>query len=117
VAPSIRIKLALTSPTSGGRSVGIVRSLTQTTELVCLVLSLGGDIIFNIVHGSPVRCTNSPHEEELPFLFVCVYHFLRGTFERDRVESSEEYVLHRSSLDIPVRNFWQQKNFSLSLQE
>jgi hypothetical protein len=25
-------KLALTSPTSGGRSVGIVRSLTQTTE-------------------------------------------------------------------------------------
>jgi hypothetical protein len=31
VAPSIH-KLALTSPTSSGRSVGIVRSLTQTTE-------------------------------------------------------------------------------------
>jgi hypothetical protein len=29
VAPSIRKKLALTSPTSGGRSVGIVRSQTQ----------------------------------------------------------------------------------------
>jgi hypothetical protein len=28
VAPSIRKKLALTSPTSGGRSVGIVRSRT-----------------------------------------------------------------------------------------
>jgi hypothetical protein len=28
-------KLALTSPTSGGRSVGIVRSRTQTTEFVC----------------------------------------------------------------------------------
>jgi hypothetical protein len=28
-------KLALTSPTSGGRLVGIVRSRTQTTELVC----------------------------------------------------------------------------------
>jgi hypothetical protein len=27
VAPSIRKKLAITSPTSGGRSVGIVRSL------------------------------------------------------------------------------------------
>jgi hypothetical protein len=27
-------KLALTSPTSGGRSVGIVRSRTQATELV-----------------------------------------------------------------------------------
>jgi hypothetical protein len=28
-------KLALTSPTSGGHSVGIVRSRTQTTEFVC----------------------------------------------------------------------------------
>jgi hypothetical protein len=27
-------KLAITSPTSGGRSVGIVRSRTQTTELI-----------------------------------------------------------------------------------
>jgi hypothetical protein len=33
VAPSIRKKLALTSPTSGVRSVGIVRSRTQATEL------------------------------------------------------------------------------------
>jgi hypothetical protein len=32
VAPSIRKKLAITSPTSGGRSVGIVRSQTQTME-------------------------------------------------------------------------------------
>jgi hypothetical protein len=33
VAPSIRKMLAITSPTSGGRSVGIVRSRTQTMEL------------------------------------------------------------------------------------
>jgi hypothetical protein len=32
VAPSIRKKLAITSPTSGSRSVGIVRSRTQTKE-------------------------------------------------------------------------------------
>jgi hypothetical protein len=32
VAPSIRKKLTITSPTSGGRSVGIVRSRTQTME-------------------------------------------------------------------------------------
>jgi hypothetical protein len=32
VAPSIRKKLAITSPTSGGRSVGIVRSRTQATK-------------------------------------------------------------------------------------
>jgi hypothetical protein len=28
-------KLALTSPTNGGRSVGIVRSRTQATEFIC----------------------------------------------------------------------------------
>jgi hypothetical protein len=33
VAPSIRKKLAFTSPTSGGRSVGMVRSRTQTMEV------------------------------------------------------------------------------------
>jgi hypothetical protein len=33
-------KLALTSPTSGGRSVGIVLSRTKSTELVSLLLSL-----------------------------------------------------------------------------
>jgi hypothetical protein len=36
VAPSIRKKLALTSSTSGGRSVGIVRSRTHATDLVFL---------------------------------------------------------------------------------
>jgi hypothetical protein len=30
--PSIRKKLALTSPTSGGRSVGVVRLRTKATE-------------------------------------------------------------------------------------
>jgi hypothetical protein len=34
--PSIRKKLALTSPTSGGRLVGIVRSRTKDTELLLL---------------------------------------------------------------------------------
>jgi hypothetical protein len=35
---SIRKRLVLTSPTSGGRSVGIVRSRTQATEFSFLVL-------------------------------------------------------------------------------
>jgi hypothetical protein len=34
VAPSVRKKLAITSPTSGGRSVGIVPSRTQTMEFI-----------------------------------------------------------------------------------
>jgi hypothetical protein len=44
VEPSIRKMLALTSPTSGGLSVGIVRSRTQATEfsfLVCRKQGLG----------------------------------------------------------------------------
>ena len=34
VTPLYPQKLALTSPTGGGRSVGIVRSLTKATELL-----------------------------------------------------------------------------------
>jgi hypothetical protein len=34
-------KLALTSPTSGGRSVCIVRSRTQATELVIYIYRVG----------------------------------------------------------------------------
>jgi hypothetical protein len=37
VAPSIRKTLALTSPTRGGRSVGIVRWRTQAMEFVSLL--------------------------------------------------------------------------------
>jgi hypothetical protein len=38
VAPSIRKKLALTSLTSGGRSVGIVRLRTEATEFLFFYL-------------------------------------------------------------------------------
>jgi hypothetical protein len=48
VAPSIRKKLALTSPTSGGRSVGIVRSRTQAMEFSFPLLS---STIQKIQHG------------------------------------------------------------------
>jgi hypothetical protein len=44
VAPSISKKLAITSPTSGGRSAGVVGSRTQTMEfsfgLACLFIRL-----------------------------------------------------------------------------
>jgi len=35
VTPLYPQKLTLTSPTGGGRSVGIVRSRTKATEFVC----------------------------------------------------------------------------------
>jgi hypothetical protein len=40
VAPSIRKNLVITSPTSGGRSVGIVRSRSQTMEFSLVQFSL-----------------------------------------------------------------------------
>jgi len=39
VTPLYPQKLALTSPTSGGRSVGIVRSRTKATEVFFMVLA------------------------------------------------------------------------------
>jgi hypothetical protein len=41
-------KLALTSPTSGGRSVGIVRSRTQATELVSYINCSVGRIVTRV---------------------------------------------------------------------
>ena len=41
VTPLYPLKLALTSPTGGGRSVGIVRSRTKATEFIfCVLLEL-----------------------------------------------------------------------------
>jgi hypothetical protein len=38
--PSIRKKLSLTSPTSGGRSVGIVRSLTGHGVIIIVLINI-----------------------------------------------------------------------------
>jgi hypothetical protein len=40
VAPSIRKKLALTSLTSGGRSVGIVRLPTEATDFFIIIIAI-----------------------------------------------------------------------------
>jgi hypothetical protein len=40
VTPLYPQKLALTSPTSGGRPVGIVPSLTKPTELLVIITSI-----------------------------------------------------------------------------
>jgi hypothetical protein len=49
-------KLAITSPTSGGRSVGIVRSRTQATEFIIYFLastqsSLGSVLEFSLCYA------------------------------------------------------------------
>jgi hypothetical protein len=44
--------LALTSPTGGGRSVGIVRSRTKATEFVCLFVYIHIETFFIYIHPS-----------------------------------------------------------------
>jgi len=65
VTPLYPQKLALTSPTGGGRSVGIVRSRTKATEFSLYILHLSGKIpkiriaslfvisYFHVIHSSP----------------------------------------------------------------
>jgi hypothetical protein len=51
VAPSIRKKLAITSPTSGGRSIGIVRSRAQTMEFKFIISNIILDVIYFMYFG------------------------------------------------------------------
>jgi hypothetical protein len=67
VAPSIRKKMAVTSPTNGGRSVDIVRSGTQATEFSLEAYSLIG------VHDESVSRksdSNVTAEWLAPLLFI-----------------------------------------------
>jgi hypothetical protein len=53
LAPSIRKKLAVTSPTSGGLSVGVVRSRTQTMGFFnVFFLKKLFTIFFNVEYGA-----------------------------------------------------------------
>ena len=70
VTPLYPQKLALTSPTGGGRSVGIVRSRTKATEFFFI------KFMSNIFHASEVSgliCT--------AYLEGRVYLRFRGNFE------------------------------------
>ena len=51
VTPLYPQKFALTSPTGGGRSVGIVRSRTKATEFTFKVLSLRQDVLRKLCTG------------------------------------------------------------------
>jgi hypothetical protein len=65
-------KLALTSPTSGGLSVGIVRLRTQATEFIFFfsldMLSNFSSYLLSQSHGSPVKSLRPS------FLCLCAWH-------------------------------------------
>jgi hypothetical protein len=63
-----RQKLALTSPTSGGRPVGIVRSRTKATEFVCLFVCF-----VNSVTAAPKR-KEEPCGNTIPSRFYVMFN-------------------------------------------
>jgi hypothetical protein len=65
MAPSIRKKLGIASPTSGSRSVGIVRSRTQTMESFYQRISFS-KISLETIEGSHFICID---------YFITIYTF------------------------------------------
>jgi hypothetical protein len=65
---SVRKKLALTSPTSGGRSAGIIRSQTKATEFSLVALKidrrLGGIFRLHLqcLQGRKIRQKRNKHK-------------------------------------------------------
>jgi hypothetical protein len=59
VSPSIPQKLALTSSTSGARSVGIVPSRTQATEISLVLYNIMFIIQNNIIYNDNTYCSRS----------------------------------------------------------
>jgi hypothetical protein len=58
-------KLTITSPTSGGRSVGIVCSLTQATEFFVCLFKGGSEMLLQKVGFVP-NCTASKARRPIP---------------------------------------------------
>jgi hypothetical protein len=83
VAPFYPQKLAITSPTSGGRSVGIVRSQTQTMEF-CLFGFLWNWNDFPLCCvWSPLRCTDVPFRKCLTGrTFINIVTSVYGRWEK-----------------------------------
>jgi hypothetical protein len=91
--------LTLTSPTSGGRSVGIVRSWTQTMEFVCSILfCFVYDIFIQLNNKSDVNSSNG--------IFRC---FIRWEWLSSGVETCTEFSKTRYIiyivLDVLEYNF------------
>jgi hypothetical protein len=78
VAPSIRKKWAITSPTSGGCSVGIVRSRTQTMEFFFIIWN-------NILYSLETRSIKSRLRPE-GSITLTTWHPLSTTVDTNFVD-------------------------------
>ena len=73
VTPLYPQKLALTSPTGGGRSVGIVRSRTKATELLAnvMIIQVRYDTMYyyDVVRYNPAMSPQVPCKSKGQYLF------------------------------------------------
>ena len=77
VTPLYPQKLALTSPTGGGRSVGIVRSRTKATEFS---FSLGSQFLCGRYEGE--KKTSAPAGIRTSDFLSCILLCIKTTFSR-----------------------------------
>ena len=66
-------KLALTSPTGGGRSVGIVRSRTKATEFFFYVLKVIASIVQSAISLEFVLVRDIKKRCNIAICFKCVF--------------------------------------------
>jgi hypothetical protein len=70
-------KLALTSPTGGGRSVGIVRSRTKATDFSLVLLQM-----YLIIHKYSIVVVAVYYICRLLLLYITFVAILRGQFNK-----------------------------------
>jgi hypothetical protein len=94
-------KLALTSPTSGCRSVGIVLSRTKATEFVCFWL-LRGSALWNIASCNPSN-TNLLFGKHGAFIFSIKEQTEQGSNENEVENSVTVHATHLVHLTLLYR--------------
>jgi hypothetical protein len=106
-------KLAITSPTSGGRSVGIVRSRTQTIEFVCCFCLF---VVMGI--RVPLLSTQSTGKNNCALLSQRITSY-REYEQRNTIGNivSSVYICYITAVILIIKKTWNQICSKLLLRE
>jgi hypothetical protein len=91
------LNLALTSPAGGGRSVGIVRLLTEATEFLCLIIRSFFCPEINISQKLSLTCK---YDTEINSTELFIPYSRKGTY--DTWTPSARIVIFIKILSVPI---------------
>ena len=100
VTPLYLQKLALTSPTGGGRSVGIVRVRTKATEFVLFVVENTGSFIEVRIQLDIGQCADAydpNNKSQVFYIFSSVHRNSRLKKSKEMQQYAEIYLLQNYS--------------------